>query len=285
MNLLKTRWTLAAFLSLIFLISGCGRTLPAIDQQLLAQKKSLLLVISSAVSPEQAEAIAKTAAFKAKSEGIAFDISNQVQTIDGAVSSQIIGKRYDAVLVIGEPLFSGAISLAKGQTEKTFILLQAGSMPAPLTGNLPANVAVKRLDEARTFTEWDKWVAQQAAAGLNILWANKSAEPIPAVWAPSEESDHVVSLDLYPNDQWLQQLSLQARTIHANWIVLYSSFDQNTINKAKALRIPIIDMGTGLSASYNWEKIVSDRIAALKSGTRESGVSTYSDEELTVVRK
>lgn len=281
----RTRWTFALILSLFIFISGCGRTLPVIDQQLLSQKKSLLVVVGASISPEATETIAKTASLKAQSEGIAFDILKQVRNLDEKVSSEIKGKRYDAVLVVGESLLSGAVSLAQEQPDKHFILLQDGSAPASLPASLPGNVAFKRIDETRTFAMWNSWVAEQGAAGLNILWVNKTTEPIPAVWAPSEESDHIVSLDLVPEDQWLQQLTLQARTIHANWIVFYSSFDQNIVTKVKTLRIPVIDMGSGLTAAYQWEKIISDRIAAVKTGKGETGVSTYTDEELTVSKK
>lgn len=269
-----------------FLLASCNRTIPAASADLLKEKKSLLLITAASVAQEETERIGTTLRKTAASEQIAFEWVKQASAFGAALAEQTSAKPYDRVLVIGEELFAGAAEAAKTQRDKRFTLFQASRYAAalPSVSDLP-NVKWKRLDERSLLSPWDDWVASQRALGLNLLWVNRTAEPVPSAWAPSEEAETIFTIDQYPDSEWFSQLSYQAHSIQANWIVLYSPVEAAVANRIKTLRIPLLDLNGGLSVEYVWETILQEELRGIKTDDWHGGTVPYSDQEIRINRK
>lgn len=274
------------FLSLMMLVSACGRTIPAIQPELLHSKKSVLLLTGASLSEPQSQEIANAALESARKQPFALETVTRTASITPELLTEIKTKPFDAVIAAGDELFSDLLTLSQEQTDKRFLLLQSGPVAAPVPAAIPANVSMKQIDGKAAFAQWDEWVKLQRASGMNLLWVTRTTSPVPSEWAPSEEADAVLQLDVYPEDQWLTQLTYQARQIQAPWIVFYSEVDAKTANKIKTLRIPIMDMNGGTSVSYHWSSIMTQEIAGLLAENWKGGAgSSYTPEQVTVTRK
>lgn len=280
----RFRLLLTILITSLILIS-CNRIIPAASPDLLKEKKSLLLVTAASVSKEETDLIGKTLQASALSEQIAFEWVAQASGFDAELSARVKTKPYDRVIVIGDELFSGAVEAAKAAQDKQFSLYQASH--APFSAAVPElpNLKLVALNGSGFTAQWDDWVRSQRELGANILWINRSQAPVPSAWAPSEEAEAIFSIDLYPDNEWFPQLSFQARSIQANWIVLYTSLEPAVINRIKTLRIPIMDMNGGIKVEYEWKTIVQNELRSLKSADWQPGTAWYADQDVRLSRK
>jgi hypothetical protein len=279
------RLTFAAAAGALLLLSGCGRTIPTISPELLAQKKSLLVLTSASLSEAEKNEVQATVRELAASEHIALEIVGGTASITPELAATMKNTAYDGIVAVGDELLPELVNTAREDTGKRFVLLGSGLTPTPIPGELPANVMLKQLDETRKSQLWDEWVQLQKVAGLPILWVSRTTVPIPAHWAPSEEADHVLLMDLFQDEAWFNQLSFQAKTIGAQWIATYTPVDEKIMAKIRTLRISTLDMGNGLAAQYQWKTIIPASVSLALGEEWKGGFHFYQDHEVTLSRK
>lgn len=276
-------WTAAC--SVVLFVSGCGRALPAIDAAALANKKALLVITSGSVTDEENTKIRNTAMEIAKAQSIALEFVPKTPSLTEELSARMKAGPFDGVIAVGNELVTGTVEAAQNTPAKHFVLLGNGLDRMELPANLPGNLLVERLDDARKTAVWDDWVKRQKTAGMNVLWITRSSNPIPPSWAPSEESDRVLSLDVYSGDTWFPQLVYQTQALQAQWIALYTPLEPAQLNKLKNLRIPVLDMTAGLAVRYDWTTILKDSIGASLSKDWKGGSNGYTDQEVQLTLK
>lgn len=279
------RVTLAAAAGALLLLSGCGRNIPTISPELLAQKKSMLVLTSASLPEAERNEVQASARELANTEHIALEFVGGAASITPELAASMKNTAYDSIVAVGDELLPELVHAAREDTGKRFVLLGSGLTPTPISGELPANVMLKQLDETRKTQIWDEWVQLQKASGLPILWISRTTVPIPAHWAPSEEADHVLQMDLFQDEAWFNQLSFQAKTIGAQWIAAYTPVDEKALARIRTLRIPILDMGNGLAVSYQWKTIISDSVTQALGEEWKGGSGLYQDHEVTLTRK
>lgn len=274
----------AAVLALAAAGSGCGRTLPAIDAATLEARKSMLVLTGASLAPEETEEVRKAAGEKAASDKIALEIVVNSSTNPDELTS-IIGKdKYDSVIGAGSELALPLSQVAVNEPKVSFVALGNG-IDTPLPESIPANMLVKKLDDANKRSLWNDWVKLQQASGMNVLWIARTGMPVPAEWSPSEEADKVLPLDIYPGDTWFPQLTYQAAAVRANIIALYTSVDAAALTRIRSLRLPVVDTVGGLAAQYRWSRIMPGAMAGSLASDAKSGTELYTAEEAELNRK
>lgn len=282
----RTKRTLliAAMLLLAAAGSGCGRTLPAIDAATLEARKAALVLAGPSLTPEETEEIRKAAGEKAAAEKIALEFVANSSTNPDELASIIGRGKFDSVIGAGSELAAPLSQVAAGDPESRFVVLGNGiSTDAP--GSMPANMLLKKLDDTQKTELWDNWVNLQKASGLTVLWIQTTGSPVPAEWSPSEEADKVLSLDIYPGDTWFPQLTYQVSAVRPSMIALYTTVDNAVLTKIKTLKLPVVDTVGGLSARYQWSRIMPDAMAASLASEAKSGTELYTAEEVAISRK
>lgn len=277
-------WRLAAA-GVCLLIGGCGRSLPAIDPELLASKKSVLVLTAASLADNEIKQLQDTAAAQAKERKIAMEFIAKTPSVTPELSSKIKSTAYDSIIAVGNELLPEAAETAKQAPNKRFVLLANGLSRPEWKEAPPPNVRVRGLDDSQKTAVWDEWVKLQKASGLNILWISRTSSPVPAAWAPSEEADRLLQLDVYPEDTWYPQLTYQARALPAHWLALYTPVEEAMLTRMRSLKIPVMDMSASLTAAYDWASILSGSLMQSLGPDWSGGESLYSDQEVAVSRK
>jgi hypothetical protein len=276
-------WAAAA--GTVLLLGGCGRSLPAIDAEVLAAKKSILILTAASLSENEIKALQTVSAAKAKENRIALEFVAKTPSLTQDLFTKIDSVPYDSVIAIGNELHQEVAAAAQRAPDKRFVLLGSGLTKSVINGALPANVLVKRLDESKKLTIWDDWVKLQKASGLNILWISKTSAPVPVSWVPSEEADRLLNMDVYTGDTWYSQLTFQAQALPAHWLALYSPVEDTALTRMRNLKIPVMDMSASLTTAYNWETILSDSMTLSLGAEWSGGDRLYSEQEVSITRK
>jgi hypothetical protein len=280
----KTLLITAVTLLLATAGSGCGRTLPAIDAATLEARKAALVLTGASLTPEETEEIRQAAGEKAAADKIALEFVVNTSTNPDELAS-IIGKgKYDSIIGAGSELAEPLSKLAAGLPESRFVVLGNGVNTA-VPESMPANLMIKRLDDAHKTRLWDNWVQLQKASGLAVLWIQRTGSPVPAEWSPSEEADKLLSLDIYPGDTWFPQLTYQVSAVKPSMIALYTAVDDAVMAKIKTLKLPVVDTVGGLSAQYRWGTILPVAITASLDDGAKGGIELYTAEEAVINRK
>ncbi|MFC5448408.1 hypothetical protein [Paenibacillus aestuarii] len=267
------------FLSLM--VTGCGnRGIPAIKQELMDKKMSVLMLTSASLSDPAEQTVSQTLLQWRDSNQIAFDWVKDLQTMDDSVAAKLKSKPYDYIYVIGNELLPAANPLiSQNLTTGKWTLMQNQLDPsASGAGGAVAKAAVFQIDPAKIDTLKNQWVSGVLATNTSVEWVTRADRPIPSAWAPSEEADHIVLLD--NNQQWFQQLSLQTKQHASSWIIFNAATDAAHIQKAKTLGVSVMDLSDALSADLDWTAIMNNRLNGMLRHTWQSGATTYSDQEL-----
>lgn len=277
---------LAAAGAIALMGAGCGRTLPVIDEETLALKKSMLVLVGESVSEEEAGVIRETAEGKAASEHISMEFVAKTSTNSEFLSSTISMGTYDGVIAAGDELLAPLTELAVSVPEQRFVMLGNGFSTASLQpDSMPDNVYLKLPDDLKKAELWNEWVGLQQAAGLNIFWISRTGSPVPEEWAPSEEADQVLQLDIFPGDTWFSQLSHQLSAFNADIIALYTPVDEDIMAKILSLKLPVTDMTEELRLELKWAPIVEDSVSRALFLDWKGGMDYYSAAEASLSRK
>ncbi|RTE07058.1 hypothetical protein EJQ19_21095 [Paenibacillus whitsoniae] len=265
---------------LICLIAGCtSRGIPTIQQDMFERKISVLM-LSSAELPDAAKQSIGQALLKWRDQSsIAFDWVKDLQTVDADAVAKLKTASYDYIYVAGNGLFSSAAAwMGANPTSGKWTFLQSEPDAANQSAAIADKAALLQVDTAQIETMKKTWVQSLLDQQTPIEWVTKAERPIPSVWAPSEESDHIVLLD--NNPQWFQQLAFQVNQHHAKWVVFYAQAEEAQVQKAKTLGISVMDLTAALSANLSWDDILANRLGVMMNHSWQAGVQNYNLQEL-----
>jgi hypothetical protein len=222
--------------------------------------------------------LAQTLNIWKQSDLIAYEWIQQVNIVDEFLLNKINRTAYSYILVIGNELVPTALTAATKALDKRWILLPDALNLKANAETLPDNVALYSIDPSFLSAQWDEWVKRQNDAKQSIQWITRLSEPIPVNWAPSEEADHIMQIDLL-QDAWFTQLEFQVKNIQAKWIVLYTSLEPASLQKIKSLNIPIVDMKENNAMVWNWEAVMAEQLKFIQVNGFQKGIHHYNSQQ------
>jgi hypothetical protein len=273
------RQTILLLTVIMILLTACGtRGIPAIRQEQMANKLSILMITSPKLSDSAKQMIGTKLLDWRNTNQIAYDWMKDAAAVDDAMMANIESKPYDYIYVIGTELFPTVIQSASADKNSKWILLQDQldvQLQTPLNSD---HIALLQIDPMLVDNLKNNWVNQLLAQKESIEWVTMAEHPIPSQWAPSEEADHIVLLN--NNGEWFTQLSYQTKQHASKWIVFNAPVDASFIQKAKTLGVPVTDLSAALALDLNWDTILSNQLSLMTQHTWKSGVQTYNAQEL-----
>lgn len=272
---------MVGWLCCVLVLSACGHSLPTAGEELLRQKRAVLVISGAGLDDASRSRIDSVLQSWNHSYLITYEAMPKVEALDDAIFEQIQGKPYDYVFVVGNELLPAAAQMAARKTDSRWVLLQdrIGSESYDA-----AHAMVWKFDRARLDQAWNGWVQEQVDAGAALEWITTQEAPVPVQWAPSEEADHILTIDLY-GDAWFDQLTYQVKQNKPRWIVLYSPIAESALKKVRTLRIPIFDMTSSQSLALNWDLVWQQQLDMILNNSWKPGVYSYADEQVSVSAK
>ncbi|WP_261306081.1 hypothetical protein [Paenibacillus andongensis] len=271
---------LLAFLLLSFILTGCGnRGIPAIKQELLDNKLSVLMLTGASMSAPAKQSVGNALQQWRDANFIAFDWIKDLNQLDESVITKLKASKYDYIYVIGNELFPSANEvIGQGLSTGKWTLLQSQLDAKGITSQVNEQASFLQIDSLQIENLKNKWIQDLLAQNIVVEWVTRSDRPIPSAWAPSEEADHIVLLD--NNEQWFQQLSFQTRQHRSSTIIFYTPVDEAQVQKAKSIGVSVVDISGAVSAELNWAQILDNRLAVMKSSSWKKGGAIYNQQEL-----
>jgi predicted nucleic acid-binding protein len=270
----STAWLV--LISLILLISACGNNMPTISSELLQSKKSILVISKPGLNEQTAAIFQKTLLAWRDTQHIAYEWLPEMASITEPQIEKIKTIPYDYIIVIGNELTSQAFNQAASIPDKKWILLDdnIAQAPADVKGN---QVVWKQTGPGFVEKQWQEWVKQQQVIGKRLEWITTSTNPIPSIWAPSEEAEYISLSDA---EGWYSQFQYQVRQHGPDWLVVYSPLDPTVLQRMKNLQVPIMNMSV-TSINVQWEAVMA---AVLDQIQKQwiPGLQVYQNQEITV---
>jgi len=276
---------LISVMMVALVMSGCGHQLPVASEELLKQKKSVLVVTSPDLPAGLDQKLGAALNDWRSADKLAWKWLPQKTALDDEALNSIRETAYDQVIVIGSALFADAMKAAAEFPNVKWSLYQQSPERSPAPIQPLDNTAVWQADAGTYTILWNDWVKQQKLAGAPIIWITTTGNQVPATWAPSEEAEQIVMYDPQNPEQWFQQLTFQAKEINAKWIVLYTPEAAAELTKIRSLRIPFLDMTASVNYSLNWDPILNGIRESVKTDSWKQGLYTYSEYEATAQMK
>jgi len=270
------------FLLLAGLAAACSRELPAIEPELAARKKAVLLLVSSSLSHAERSAIIETAEAEASGRMIALDVRSETTGIPDDWQAAMTEGAVDAVAAIGNDWMLPILDAADQHPDIPFVLLQNSTKPAVSPRSLPVNVRMVSVPETAAHEPLEQWVLAQQMAGQQLLWISSTLKPIPE-WAGEEEEPDVLYVDLHPDD-WADQLAYLIQTASPDRLVLYDpdSLTSDMLNAIQALGIPAMNPETEWDVTFNWSDIISGLMRDVAEGSLKTGLASYQQAEVVI---
>ncbi|WP_141692580.1 hypothetical protein [Paenibacillus pectinilyticus] len=277
---MNKKYVLVILSLFICLLAGCGnRGIPVINQDMLNQKISVLVLSSASVTASASDPISQALNTWRDANGIAYEWVKDLTVLDDNVVSKLKTKSYDYIYVVGNELFASANETMKlGLSSSKWTFLQSQPFAEGSAVVLDNQASLLQVDTQQMETMKNKWIQDLLFQNVAVEWVTQSTRPIPSAWAPSEEADHIVLLD--NNPQWYQQLVFQINQHRASWVIFYSPADPAQIQKAKSIGVSVMDFSGALSADLNWTQILDNRLAIMKAHSWQSGTQNYNLQEL-----
>jgi hypothetical protein len=270
-------------LMMLTLLTACGtRGIPTISPEMLNSKISVMIITSKSLSDSAKQMIGNKLLEWRSSKQIAFEWAQDNSELDVALLDKLHTRTYDYIIVIGNELLPAATKAASGVKNSKWTLIQDHfDLQLQSPGNADP-IMWLQIDPKQVDTLKENWVEQLLMQKVSIEWLTTAEYPIPSLWAPSEEADHIVLLS--GNDQWYQQLVYQTRRHASKWIVINSPVDASVIQKAKTVGVNVVDLSTGLSSDLNWETIMNNQLTVLTQHSWKSGVQSFTDQEVKEIK-
>ncbi|NOU93362.1 hypothetical protein GC093_09050 [Paenibacillus sp. LMG 31456] len=266
------------FICLALFISACGKNMPTISPQLLQSKQSVLVITKTDLNEQTAAVVQKTLLAWRDSQHIAFEWFPNVAALENPLVDKIKTSPYDYIIVIGNTLTSEAVSHAAAMPDKKWILLDdAISLSAvPISGD---QIVWKQTGQGFMEKQWQEWVKQQQVIGKRLEWVTVSTNPIPSMWAPSEEAEYISLSDA---EGWYAPFQSQVRQHGPDWLVVYSPLEPAVLQRMKALQVPIMNISS-TTINVQWETVMTAVLDQLQKQWTP-GVQVYRNEEITVIK-
>jgi predicted transcriptional regulator len=278
--LITKKW-ITAILSLFILVmtSACGKNIPDIDPVLMQSKLSVLLVTKANLADSTKAELQNTLNSWRDEHHIAYDWMPDVAALQEQQQVQIKSVPYNYIVVIGNELSRQVYPLASQLKDKKWILLD----DAVSSGQQPINdkhIIWKQSGEGFMEKQWGEWVKQQQVLGKRIEWITDSSNPIPSLWAPSEEAE---TISLSDADGWFPQFQLQLKQHGPDWVAIYSPLDPNMLQRVKNLRVPIMNIAA-TSMELQWNTQLSSILQSIENNQWTSGQQEYTLQEIQIIK-
>ncbi|WP_135547299.1 hypothetical protein [Paenibacillus cymbidii] len=278
------RRMLALSAAAALLLTACGRNMPQPDEQQLAAKHSLLVLAAPSVGEADAAKLKAELVRARGTDHMAFEWQANVAAIDNAAIARIKSISYDRIVVIGSELIEGGVAAAKQTPQRNWTFFANTTADPSASVANEANVALYITDPAAQDRMWNDWVAEQTAAGRTFEWISDTAHPVPASWAPSEEADHIVMLDIF-GTYWFNQLTAQSAQHRPSWLVTLVPLQPADETKLQSLRIPVMNMAQDARLVFDWVNVLKSQLQEIKDDRWKQGVTVYGPDMLAVGHK
>jgi hypothetical protein len=263
-------------LGLVMLISACGKNIPAINPELLVSKKSVLVITNPGLNEQAAAAFQQTLITWRDTHHIAFEWLPKVAAFEENLIEKMKTSPYDYIIVIGNELTRQAVTHAAVIPDKRWILLDDAISPPtePVSGN---HILWKQTGEGFMEKQWQEWVKQQQVIGKTIEWVTVSTNPIPSMWAPSEEAEYISLSDA---EGWYSQFQVQVKQHWPDWIAVYSPVEATFLQRMKSLQVPVMNMAA-TTIQIQWETEMAALLDLIQKQWTP-GVQSYQNQEIAV---
>ncbi|MCS7461827.1 hypothetical protein N0M98_16955 [Paenibacillus doosanensis] len=261
----------------LFIVSGCGKNIPAIDPALLQNKQSVLLITEPNLPDTTKSLISKTLSSWKDKEFIANEWLPDVTSLSEEQVNKIHSVAYDYIIVAGNGLNQQVLPYIGTTPDKKWILLD-NAIDRTETPVSATNLEWKRSGAEFMRSQWGEWVKQQQAMGKAIEWVTASANPIPSEWAPSEEAEYISLSDA---EGWYPQFQNQVKQHAPDWIAVYSPLEANVLQRMKNLQVPVMNMAA-TSVALKWDTVLNGILDQMKNKRWTPGIQNYTDQEITI---
>ncbi|NHN28314.1 hypothetical protein [Paenibacillus agricola] len=277
MSTIRYKWIILV-VCLLLVLGGCGKSIPAINPALLDSKMSVLLISKPNLAEATVSTLTATLLSWRDTHHISFDWMANTEALQEQQLTQIKSMPYNYIIVIGNDLNRQILPLATTLTEKKWFFLDDAI--ATVDPSLQAtNVSWKQTDEGFMEKQWNEWVKQQQVLGKSIEWVTMSSKPIPSLWAPSEEAE---TISLTDAQGWFPQFQNQVKQHGPSWIALYAPVDAASLQRIKALKVPIMDMAS-TSIEVQWSIILPALQQTMSNNLWAAGIQSYTPTEIQIV--
>ncbi|OXM84736.1 hypothetical protein CF651_19725 [Paenibacillus rigui] len=265
-------------ISLMLLLSGCGKNIPAMDPALLQSKLSVLLISKPNLPENTRTTFAKTLLSWRDNEKISYEWIPDVSTLQEQHINKIKSTAYDYIIVVGSELTVQAQPYAAQIPDKKWVLLD-DSISGTNTPVLQDKQTLWKQTGANFMQQqWDDWVRQEQNQGKIIEWVTTNNRAIPSTWAPSEEAEYISYSDA---DGWYAPFQTLVRQHGPNWIAIYSPVDATLLQRMKNLQVPIMNMST-TAIALNWDVVFAGLLDQMKKQQWTPGLQNYTTQEIQV---
>jgi hypothetical protein len=269
----------AVWLLLIcILCCSCGKNIPVISDSELQQKHAVLVITSDRASAQTEAAVLSSLNIWRQSHQISYEWAKGITAVGNELIDKINRIPYDYVLVIGGSLMRSSLEAAASLQDKRWILLDDSFTDATLDTK-GSNVLYRGTEAALWKQQWDPWVREQQLLGVSIEWLTDSSNPIPSLWAPSEEADHIVLLD--SGAAWYNQLNFQVHQHGSRWVAVYTSIDSTVQSRLKSINASVIQMAA-VQLEPRWELILNSVLDPILKNSWNPGVQNYREDEYAI---
>lgn len=280
-SLSRLRWArwITATISMLLIISGCGKNIPEIDPVLIQNKLSVLVMTKPNLQDSTKTAIHNTLLTWRNTQHIAFEWIPDVATISDEQTNKMKSVTYDYIIVVGNELNRQLLPIASSLADKRWILLDDAlshdTAPSP-----SQNIKWKLTGPDFMENQWAEWVKQQQVIGKSMEWVTVSTNPIPSLWAPSEEAERISLSDA---EGWYAPFQQQVKQHGPDWIIVYSPLDNTTLQRMKNLQVPVMNMAS-TSIEVKWETVFAGLLNQMQNKQWNAGVQGYDPQEIQVFK-
>jgi len=264
---------------MLLFLSGCGKNIPKIDPALMQDKLSVLVLTKPDLQDSTKSAISKALLAWRGTQHIAFEWIPDVASVSDEQANKLKSITYDYIVVVGNELNRQVLPVAQTIADKKWILLDdAVSYDTPTPPGQGQNISWKTAGPAFIEAQWAEWVKQQQVTGKSIEWVTVSSNPIPSVWAPSEEAERIALSDA---EGWYPPFQNQVRQNGPDWIVVFSPLDTSTLQRMKNLHVPIMNIAS-TTVQLNWDSVLAGILHRMQAKQWNAGIVGYDPQEIAV---
>lgn len=134
-------------LFLLGLLTACGHPIPVASNELVQQKKSILIMTTPLLDKTLEIQIAQTLNTWKQSQLIAYEWIQQVNVVDDLLVKKINNKAYSYIIILGKELTPTTLTAAAETKNKRWIVLSDETHAVAAPSNLPDNVAWYQLNK------------------------------------------------------------------------------------------------------------------------------------------
>ncbi|WP_282941924.1 hypothetical protein [Paenibacillus sp. RC67] len=275
------RWAryLIVMVCTLLIVSGCGKNIPAIDPVVLQNKLSVLVIMKPNIKESTKSTFAKTLLSWRDTQSIAFEWMPDVTAISEEQANKIQSVAYDYIIVVGNELNQQILPYAQTVPDKKWILID-DALSQNTVELSAANIEWKQTGPGFMENQWGDWVKQQQAMGKTLEWVTVSTNPIPSIWAPSEEAERI---SLSNAEGWYPQFQQQVKQHAPDWLVVYSPLESSVLQRMKNLPAPIMNMAA-TTIDVKWDIVLPALLAQMQNKQWKAGIQAYTPQEVQVTK-